>query len=124
LVAAIVFFNKTRSVQCVRVDGDLHVGGVGHVQAVLIAAGVVLILVQLQADDAGVDLFGSASGRLALLLPENRFIGKASAACSMRCMFLGRGVGGGNAGGRAVPPWRMVNHAAARSFNQSGGGGR
>jgi hypothetical protein len=58
------------------------------------------VLVQLQADGAGLDLLAQApAGRLALPLPmKPRFIGKPSAACSMRSMFQGPGRAGGGEG--------------------------
>ena len=61
----------------------------------------------------------SAPGRLALPLPRKpRFIGKASAACSMRSMFHGPGRAGGGkgAGGRAGAAAEHGGHAAGQRF--------
>ena len=58
--------------------------------------GAAPVLVQLQADGAGEYLPSSGSGRLALPLPvKPMFIGKASAAWSIRAMCQGPEAGGG-----------------------------
>ncbi len=114
-------FDKARFVERVGVDGDLHVGLVGHVQAVVDGGGRgAPVFVQLQADGAGLDLLDAAArGRLALPLPRKpRFIGKASAACSMRCQVPGAGRAGGGigAGGRAGAAADHGGDAAGQRF--------
>ena len=72
-------FDEARFVQRVGVDRDLHVVLVGDRQAVVDRRGRrAPVLVQLQADRAGLDLLVErARGRLALPLPRKpRFIGK------------------------------------------------
>ena len=89
--AAMVFSTKPDSLSvwlwmatCVSVSS-------GHVQAVADGRGRgAPVFVQLQANGPGVDLLVQPSGRLALPLPRKpRFMGKASAACSMRSMLKG-----------------------------------
>ena len=72
-------FDEARFVQRVGVDRHLHVDLVGHRQAVVDRRRRrAPVLVQLQADRAGLDLLvAAARGRLALPLPRKpRFIGK------------------------------------------------
>jgi hypothetical protein len=87
-------FDEARFVERVGVDGDLHVHFVGHRQAAVDGGRRgAPVFVQLEADAPASTCSRRASGRLALPLPRKpRFIGKASAASSMRWMCHGPGV--------------------------------
>ena len=87
-------FDEAGFVQRVGVDRHLHVVSSATLRQQSIAAGVVpqsSCSLRPMAPASTCSL--SASGRLALPLPRKpRFIGKASAACSMRAMCQGPGV--------------------------------
>ena len=97
--------DEARFVERVGVDRDLHVVFVGDRQAAVDRGRRrAPVLVQLQADGAGLDLLAQRLGLAALPLPRKpRFIGKASAACehAVRC-----------ARGRACRWWRRCRSPA------------
>ncbi len=90
-------FDETGFVEGVGVDRHLYVVLVSHAQAVVDGGrGGAPVFMQFEADGAGLDLLdqrlrqASGSGRLALPLPVRpMFIGKASAAWSMRARCQG-----------------------------------
>ena len=85
--------HKARFVQRVRMDGYLHVVLVGHIEAVADGRGRgAPVFVQLEPDGASVDLLAQRPGTGVALPRKPRFMGKASAACSMRSRCQGPGV--------------------------------
>src|SRR6056297_1761456 len=87
-------FDKAAFIERIGMDHHLHVHGIGHRKATVdCTRRRAPILVQLERAGPGSDLFFQGGGQRGVALAAKaRFIGKASAACSIRPICHGPGV--------------------------------
>ncbi len=112
--------HKARFVERVRVDGDLRVGLVRHIQAVADGRGRgAPVFVQLEADGARVDLLVQRIGQAGVALAEKAQVhgeGIGRLQHALHVEGAGRAGGGQRAGGGAGAAAQHGGHAAGQGF--------